>query len=128
MTNYESLDTEINAAASVAALVVSKSFDLKKTYFLIADIAGINPHQGTSGSVTFARFEIQVAQHYEFDVREIGTTSPLGTFQMARNFQHLRSTLKMSGTEMFEVNDDLRSLVSSGAHLLNPQIHQTLSL
>jgi hypothetical protein len=43
---------EINAAASVSALLFSPHFNLTKTYFLVAGIAGINPHLGTTGSVT----------------------------------------------------------------------------
>lgn len=40
---------EINAAATIGALAYSSHFDLKKTYFLIAGIAGINPKIGTIG-------------------------------------------------------------------------------
>lgn len=62
---------EINAAASITALTFSPKFNLKKTYFLIAGIAGINPKIGTLGSVTFARYAVQVALQYEIDAREI---------------------------------------------------------
>lgn len=36
----------------------------------IAGIAGINPHQGTLGSVAVSRFAIQVALQQELDARE----------------------------------------------------------
>jgi len=35
-----------NVAASTMALILSERFDLRRTYFLIAGIAGIDPHQG----------------------------------------------------------------------------------
>ena len=38
---------------------------------MIAGIAGVNPFEATLGSVTFARFAVQVALQYEFDAREI---------------------------------------------------------
>ena len=53
-------ESEINAATSVSALVFSGYFDLKKTYFLIAGIAGVNPEVATLGSVTFAKYAVQV--------------------------------------------------------------------
>ena len=62
---------EINAASSITALTFSNLFDFTKTYFFIAGIAGINPKVATLGSVTFARYAVQVALQYEFDAREI---------------------------------------------------------
>lgn len=38
---------------------------------MIAGIAGISPKVGTLGSVTFAKYAVQVALQYEFDAREI---------------------------------------------------------
>ncbi|KAG7666148.1 uncharacterized protein J8A68_000306, partial [[Candida] subhashii] len=44
---------EINAAASMTALTLSPLFDLTKTYFLVAGIAGGEPQYTTLGGVTF---------------------------------------------------------------------------
>ena len=55
----------------MTALTLSSEFDLTKTYFLIAGIGGINPKIATLGSVTFAKYAVQVALQYEFDAREI---------------------------------------------------------
>jgi len=62
---------EINAAATITALVLSPLFDLQSTYFLIGGIAGVNPEVATICSVTFARYAVQVALQYEIDAREI---------------------------------------------------------
>ncbi len=62
---------EINAASSMTALTFSPLFDFTKTYFMVAGIAGVSPRVATLGSVTFARYAIQVALQYEFDAREI---------------------------------------------------------
>ena len=64
-------ESEINAATSVTALAFSGYFNLTKTYFMVAGIAGINPEVATLGSVAFARYAVQVALQYEFDAREI---------------------------------------------------------
>lgn len=65
------MEIEINAAVTITALVFSPLFDLTTTYFLIGGIAGVNPEVATLGSVTFARYAVQVALQYEFDAREI---------------------------------------------------------
>jgi purine nucleoside permease len=60
-----------NAAASTMALVFSRRFDLRHTYFLVAGIAGINPEQGTVGSVGWARYLVDFGIQWEIDAREI---------------------------------------------------------
>src|ERR1700722_9082931 len=45
-----------NAASSISALVFGGRFDLSKTYFLIAGIAGVDPAFGTLGSAHWARY------------------------------------------------------------------------
>ena len=45
---------------------------------MIAGIAGINPKVATLGSVTFARYAVQVALQYEFDAREIPSNFTTG--------------------------------------------------
>jgi purine nucleoside permease len=45
-------ESEINAASSISALVLSSEFDLTKTYFFVAGIAGVNPEVATLASVT----------------------------------------------------------------------------
>ena len=73
-------EAEINAASSISALVLSPRFNLTSTYFMIAGIAGINPNQGTTADVTFARYAVQVALQYEFDAREIPSNFTTGYF------------------------------------------------
>ena len=101
---------EINAASTISALIYSHAFDLKKTYFLIAGIAGIDPNVGSTGSVTFARFEVQVALQYEFDIRDIGTNFSTGYIPYGAK-EPLEYPALIYGTEVFEVNDALRSKV-----------------
>src|SRR3954451_18320023 len=65
-------ESEINAVTTITSLVKSPKFDLTTTYFFIAGISGVNPKVATLGSVTFAKYAVQVALEYEFDAREVG--------------------------------------------------------
>ncbi|KAF5328041.1 hypothetical protein D9758_011119 [Tetrapyrgos nigripes] len=105
---------EINAAATISSLVHSSTFDLAQTYFLIAGIAGGSPKLTSTGSVTFARFAVQVALQYEIDAREMPSNFSTGYMpQGARGPDQYPPELY--GTEVFELNDDLRQLAFSFA-------------
>jgi purine nucleoside permease len=98
---------EINAASTISALIYSGKFDLTSTYFLIAGVAGVNPKVATLGSVTFARYAIQVALQYEFDAREIPSNFTTGYVPQGATSPSEYPQI-IYGTEVFEVNDALR--------------------
>lgn len=60
-----------NAAASTLALTLDPKFDLRRTYFLVAGISGIDPMQGTLGSATWARWLVNFGIAHEIDAREM---------------------------------------------------------
>lgn len=60
-----------NAAASAMAIAFDPRFDLRRTYFLIAGIAGIDPEQGTLGSAAWARYLVDFGIAHEIDAREM---------------------------------------------------------
>ncbi|EKM52541.1 uncharacterized protein PHACADRAFT_261032 [Phanerochaete carnosa HHB-10118-sp] len=107
-------EAEINAASTIAALVHSPVFDLTQTYFMIAGIAGISPKLGTLGSVTFARFGVQVALQFEFDAREKPANFSTGYVPQG-SFSPDEFPQELYGTEVFEVNENLRQLAISMA-------------
>lgn len=98
---------EINSAVSMTALVLSRSFNLTQTYFLLAGIAGVNPRHATIGSVAFARYAVQVALQYEIDSRSLPQDWPTGyiPYGRAHPFEYPCITY---GTEVFELNANLR--------------------
>jgi purine nucleoside permease len=105
---------EINSAITVNSLMHSPLFDLTSTYFMTAGIAGVNPEVATIGSVTFARFAVQVALQHEFDVRDIPgnyTTGyiPIGSTSPSEYPQSIY------GTEVYEVNQNLQQLAANFA-------------
>jgi len=60
-----------NAAASTLAVTLDPRFDLRKTWFLIAGIAGIDPAQGTLGTAAWARWLVDSGIAHEIDAREM---------------------------------------------------------
>lgn len=98
---------EINAASSVTALVLNPLFDLSRTYFLIAGIAGGEPDQTTLGSVTFAKYAVQAGLEYEIDDLELPAGFTGGFFAYGTDNQQAYPT-NVYGTEVFELNEKLR--------------------
>ena len=93
----------------MTALTFSPLFNFTLTYFLIAGIAGVNPKVATLGSVTFARYAVQVALQYEIDAREIPSNFTTGYFPQGST-SPTQYPQSIYGTEVFEVNDALRQL------------------
>jgi purine nucleoside permease len=89
--------------------MLSPLFDLKKTYFLIGGIAGINPKHGTLADVAFCKYAIQVALQYEFDAREIPDNFTTGYVPQGA-FAPDEYPQSIYGTEVFEVNEALRDI------------------
>ncbi|KAK4227301.1 purine nucleoside permease [Podospora fimiseda] len=100
---------EINAASTMMALVLSNKFDLRKTYFLVAGIAGVNPRYSTIGGVALARFAVQVALQYEFDAREMPDNFTTGYVSYGTMMPNSYPTI-LYGTEVMEVNQALRDM------------------
>lgn len=100
-------EAEINAAVTMTAVMLSPAFNLRKTYFLIAGVAGINPKKATIGSITFAQYSVQVALQYEFDAREKPLDSPTGYIPQGAT-QAGQFPQAIYGTEVFELNDHLQ--------------------
>ena len=121
---------EINAAATMTALVLSAKFDLRGTYFLFAGIAGVNPRHATLGSVALARYAVQVALQYEIDARSLpeyqdtdaassaaegdkkASQWPSGYFAYGTDYP-LEYPSITYGTEVFELNAKLRDMAYS---------------
>lgn len=109
---------EINAAVTLSSLLFSPIFDLTHTYFFVAGIAGVNPKVTTINSATFARYAVQVALQYEIDLRELPDNWTTSYFPQGaqKPFEYPTS---IYGTEVFELNADLRSIAASFARRAN---------
>ncbi|RCK65660.1 Purine nucleoside permease [Candida viswanathii] len=101
---------EINAAASITALGLNPLFDLTKTYFLVAGIAGGEPEYTTLGGVTFAKYAVQVGLEYQFAYEDYIKTNPdwiSGYIPYGTDDQDTYPG-NVYGTEVFELNEALR--------------------
>lgn len=67
-----------NAAAIVTALGTDPRFDFRKTYWLVAGIAGVDPADASLGSAAWARWVMDGDLAYELDAREIPAAWPYG--------------------------------------------------
>jgi purine nucleoside permease len=95
-----------NAAASVAALVFSHQFDLRETYWLVAGIAGIDPHQGSLGSAAWARYLVDFGIQWELDAREAPAGWPGGYLGINTKNPGEKPPLDYR-TEVFQLNEAL---------------------
>src|SRR6204780_1569713 len=97
-----------NAASSMSALVFGGRFDLSKTYFLIAGIAGVDPAQGTLGSVHWARFAVDGGLQNEIDPREAPPEWTPGYLAFGAPAPGARAAEgDRYGTEVYRLNEDL---------------------
>jgi purine nucleoside permease len=95
-----------NAASSVSAVVFSGLFDLSRTYFLVAGIAGVDPADGTLGSAHWARFVVDGGLRHEIDPRQIpqGWESGVVALGAAEPGQPAQW---QAGTELYRLNEEL---------------------
>ncbi|SDG91439.1 Purine nucleoside permease [Paraburkholderia phenazinium] len=95
-----------NAAASMAALIYSRKFDLRKTYFLVSGIAGIDPAQGTLGSAVWARYLVDFGIQWELDAREVPASWKSGYLGINTHGETEKPPLDYH-TEVFQLNEAL---------------------
>ena len=95
-----------NAAASMAALFYSHRFDMRKSYFLVAGIAGIDPARGTLGSAAWARYLVDFGIQWELDAREIPADWKSGYLGIATRSGDQKPALNYR-TEVFQLNEAL---------------------
>lgn len=60
-----------NAAATIMALGLDPRFDLSKSYWLVAGIAGLDPADASVGSAVWADYVVEGDLGHEIDAREI---------------------------------------------------------
>jgi purine nucleoside permease len=95
-----------NAAASLMAVQYSGLFDLQKTYFIIAGIAGIDPAQGTLGDAAWARYAVDSGIAQEIDAREMPPKWTGGYFGFDTDAPGQMPKLSFH-TELFRLNEAL---------------------
>lgn len=95
-----------NAASSVSALVYSGLFDLKKTYIVIAGIAGVDPSDGTLGSAHWARYAIDGGLRHDIDPRQVPADWTSGIVGLGASRPGEKPKWG-STTEVYQLNEQL---------------------
>ena len=67
-----------NAAASLAMLAAARTFDLRRTWWVVTGVAGIDPKAGTLGSAAWADWLVDFGLQWELDAREKPKGWPTG--------------------------------------------------
>ncbi|KAF3929108.1 hypothetical protein ABW20_dc0107710 [Dactylellina cionopaga] len=98
----------INSATTMLALAHSDLFDIRKSYVMVAGIAGGNPDHTSTGSVTFARYAVQGDIQYELAAPlPPNWSSTSGYFPLGATGPNQYPTF-IYGTEVYEVSEALR--------------------
>jgi purine nucleoside permease len=106
---------QTNAAASTLALALSPKFDLRKSYFLIAGIAGISPHHGTIGTTAWAHYLVEFGTQWELDSRDAPKDWPTGYLGINTKGPNEKPPLDYK-TEVFELNPKLQARAFALSH------------
>jgi len=94
------------AAAAIMALGLDPRFDLSKSYWLIAGIAGFDPEDASIGSASWSEYQIDGDLAHEIDAREIPDDWEFGYF--ARYTRKPFDPDKPAPTgEMYQLNSGL---------------------
>jgi purine nucleoside permease len=72
------------AAASIMALGMDPRFDLSRAYWLVAGIAGVNPHEASIGSAAWAEWVVDSDLAFQIDAREIPADWPTGYLPLGK--------------------------------------------
>jgi purine nucleoside permease len=107
-----------NAAASMMAVLYSGLFDLRRTYVLIAGIAGIDPARGSIGSAAWARYAVDVGIAHEIDARELPRSWRDGYFGILTNAPGNKPKLEYR-TEVFRLDEALLQKALNLSHQVN---------
>ncbi|WP_347905475.1 purine nucleoside permease [Pseudomonas purpurea] len=99
---------QTNAAASTLALALSPMFDLRKSYFVIAGIAGISPKHGTLGTAAWAHYLVEFGTQWELDSRDAPKDWPTGYTGINTQGPDEKPPLDYK-TEVFELNPKLQA-------------------
>lgn len=99
------------ATAAIMALGLDPRFDVRKAYWLVAGIAGIDPADGSIGSAVWANYLIDGDLAHQIDAREIPEDWNTGYFPLFADSPYPDGTAAASGHqsngEVYELNTDL---------------------
>jgi purine nucleoside permease len=94
------------SAATIMALGLDARFDLSRSYWLVAGIAGIDPHDGALGSAVWAEWVVDGDLGHEIDPREMPKTWNVGYLPL-RKKQPFEQPVDRSEGQAYRLDPDL---------------------
>lgn len=98
----------IRSATATLALGLDQRFDLTKSYWLVAGIAGVDPEDASVGSAAWARYLVDGDIAHEIDAREIPKDWSSGYFALHSKGPGDPTPLDPVNGEMMEVSPSLQ--------------------
>jgi purine nucleoside permease len=95
------------SAASIMALGSDPRFDLREAYWLIAGIAGIDPHDGSIGSAVWAEWIVDGDLAHEIDPREAPADWPTGYVPLRKSLPYEQPRTPDDSSEVFRLDPGL---------------------
>jgi purine nucleoside permease len=96
------------AAASIMALGLDPRFDLRKSYWLVAGIAGVDPADASLGSAAWAEWIVDGDLAHEIDMREIPKDWKTGYVPLRRSVPYEQPHQSGDTGEVYHLNAALR--------------------
>src|SRR5271156_1786904 len=93
------------AAASIMALGLDPRFDLRKAYWLVAGIAGVDPADASLGSAAWAEWVVDGDLAHEIDAREIPPGWKTGYVPLRKSVPYEQPRMDLS--ESYRLNPKL---------------------
>ncbi len=94
------------SSSAIMALGMDPRFDLRKSYFLVAGIAGVDPEDTTVGSAAWAKYVVDGDLAHHIDAREIPEDWETGYFPLFSNGPFAKRARDPLG-EVFALNDSI---------------------
>ena len=97
-----------NATATLMALGLSDKLDLRKTYFIVAGIAGTPPKKATIGTVAWAQWVVDTDLAHEIDLRLLPQDWKYPYFHLGASQPWAPGWT--TGTEVYQLNPKLQDI------------------
>ncbi|HXP86196.1 MAG TPA: purine nucleoside permease [Bryobacteraceae bacterium] len=95
------------AAGSIMALGLDPRFDLRKAYWVVAGIAGVDPADASLGSAAWAEWVVDGDLGYEIDAREIPADWPTGFVPLGKSVPYEQPKSGPDRGEAYHLNPAL---------------------
>jgi purine nucleoside permease len=113
--------TTSRCAIQMMTLAMDPRFDLRKTYFLLSGIAGVDPHAASLGSAAWVKQAVDGDPTFEIDSRETPASWPYGTVALGTDGPG-KVPANVDSTPAAAVSDNGSGGVGKVVFTLNPSL------